>query len=87
MSWDVTGRPQHHRPGRLSPQAAHRNLQQGPHGEQSQLGQGLDCTLQVRVWNYRTGGLELAKWFREEIFSVAIHPDGLYIAAGFADKD
>ena len=43
--------------------------------------------MQVRVWNYRTGGLELAKWFREEIFSVAIHPDGLYIAAGFADKD
>ena len=27
-----------------------------------------------------------SQWFREEIFSVAIHPAGLYIAAGFADK-
>ena len=27
-----------------------------------------------------------SQWFREEIFSVAIHPSGLYIAAGFADK-
>ena len=26
------------------------------------------------------------QWFREDIFSVAIHPAGLYIAAGFADK-
>ena len=40
----------------------------------------------IRVWNYKTFGMELAKKFREEIFSVAIHPDGLYIAAGFADK-
>ena len=28
----------------------------------------------------------LFQWFREEIFSVAIHPAGLYIAAGFSDK-
>ena len=38
----------------------------------------------VRVWNYRTFGLELAKKFQEEIHSLSIHPDGLYIAAGFA---
>ena len=30
--------------------------------------------------------MELAKKFREEIHSVAIHPDGLYVAAGFIDK-
>lgn len=40
----------------------------------------------IRVWNYRSPGLELAKRFREEIHSLAIHPDGLYIAAGFQDK-
>ena len=40
----------------------------------------------IRVWNFRSFGLELAKQFREEIHSVAIHPDGLYVAAGFVDK-
>ena len=40
----------------------------------------------IRVWNYRSFGLELAKMFQEEIHSVAIHPDGLYIAVGFMDK-
>ena len=55
----------------------------------------------IRVWNYRSHlfvgkskvflfprsfGMELAKKFREEIHSVAIHPDGLYVAAGFIDK-
>ena len=34
----------------------------------------------------RSFGMELAKKFREEIHSVAIHPDGLYVAAGFIDK-
>ena len=36
----------------------------------------------IRIWNYRSHGMELAKKFREEIHSVAIHPDGLYVAAG-----
>ena len=55
----------------------------------------------IRVWNYRyqnhmrsqesnystrSFGMELAKKFREEIHSVAIHPDGLYVAVGFIDK-
>ena len=40
----------------------------------------------IRVWNYRSFGMELAKMFQEEIHSVAIHPDGLYIAVGFMDK-
>lgn len=40
----------------------------------------------IRVWNYKTFGLELAKKFSEEIYSLSIHPDGLYIASGFADK-
>ena len=30
--------------------------------------------------------MELAKKFREEIYSVTVHPDGLYVAAGFIDK-
>ena len=40
----------------------------------------------IRIWNYRSPGIELAKKFREDIHSVAIHPDGLYVAAGFIDK-
>ena len=40
----------------------------------------------IRVWNFRSFGMELAKRFQEEIHSVAIHPDGLYIAVGFMDK-
>ena len=40
----------------------------------------------IRVWNYKTFGLELAKKFHEEIHSLSIHPDGLYIASGFSDK-
>ena len=34
----------------------------------------------------RSFGMELAKKFREEIHSVSIHPDGLYVAVGFVDK-
>lgn len=30
--------------------------------------------------------LELAKYFTEEAFSVALHPSGLYILVGFSDK-
>ena len=40
----------------------------------------------IRVWNYKTFGLELAKKFHEEIHSISIHPDGLYLASGFSDK-
>ncbi|KAJ9581157.1 hypothetical protein L9F63_023662, partial [Diploptera punctata] len=43
-----------------------------------------DCT--VRVWNYETERLELIKQYQDEIFSVAIHPTGLYTIIGFTDK-
>eukprot|EP00055_Hartaetosiga_balthica_P003769 m.8941 g.8941 ORF g.8941 m.8941 type:complete len:1202 (-) comp3312_c0_seq1:127-3732(-) len=45
---------------------------------------GLDRS--VRVWNYATRRLELVKYFNEEAFSVAMHPSGLFVLVGFADK-
>ena len=40
----------------------------------------------VRVWNYQERAVELMKEFPEEAQSVAMHPSGLYVLAGFADK-
>ncbi|XP_060782965.1 cilia- and flagella-associated protein 57 [Neoarius graeffei] len=40
----------------------------------------------IRIWNYETGALELYKEFQEESYSVALHPSGLFILVGFADK-
>ncbi|XP_034159183.2 cilia- and flagella-associated protein 57 isoform X1 [Pangasianodon hypophthalmus] len=40
----------------------------------------------IRIWNYETGALELYKEFQEESYSVALHPSGLFILAGFSDK-
>ncbi|XP_041639690.1 cilia- and flagella-associated protein 57 [Cheilinus undulatus] len=40
----------------------------------------------VRIWNYETKVLELCKEFQEEAYSVALHPTGLFILVGFADK-
>lgn len=40
----------------------------------------------VRLWNYLERGCELAKTFQEEAHSIAIHPMGLMILVGFADK-
>ncbi len=40
----------------------------------------------VRLWNYNDRTCELTKYFADEIFSVAIHPTGLQILVGFADK-
>lgn len=45
---------------------------------------GLDRT--VRVWNYIDRTCDVAKRFNEEAFSVACHPSGLHLLAGFADK-
>ncbi|KAM4741198.1 cilia- and flagella-associated protein 57 [Anableps anableps] len=44
----------------------------------------LDCS--VRIWNYETKELELYKEFQEEVFSVALHPTGLFVLVGFSDK-
>ncbi|XP_048844683.1 cilia- and flagella-associated protein 57 isoform X2 [Brienomyrus brachyistius] len=44
----------------------------------------VDCS--VRIWNYESNTLELCKGFQEEPYSVALHPLGLFILTGFADK-
>jgi cilia- and flagella-associated protein 57 len=45
---------------------------------------GKDNTL--RVWNIQSHQLDLMKEFGEEMFSVALHPNGLHLAVGFLDK-
>ena len=45
---------------------------------------GLDKS--VRIWNYVDKTLELYKYFNEEAHSVAFHPSGLHVLAGFSDK-
>ncbi|NXV71523.1 CFA57 protein, partial [Atlantisia rogersi] len=46
------------------------------------------CSLDksVRIWNYKTNTLELCKEFREEAYTVALHPTGLFCLVGFSDK-
>ena len=45
---------------------------------------GVDKT--IRVWNYLSLEMELSKEFEENVSSVALHPTGLNILAGFTDK-
>lgn len=45
---------------------------------------GVDRT--IRVWNIVEQRLDLWKAFQEEPFSLAMHPSGLHIVVGFADK-
>ena len=40
----------------------------------------------LRLWNIQTHELELLKQFGEEMFSLALHPNGLHIAIAFTDK-
>jgi hypothetical protein len=40
----------------------------------------------VRLWNWHETSLELCKYFQDEAFSVALHPNGLLLLVGFADK-
>ena len=40
----------------------------------------------IKVWNYLTLELELSKEFEESVESVALHPTGNYVLAGFSDK-
>jgi WD40 repeat protein len=42
--------------------------------------------LTVKIFNFVTLELEISKSFADEIFYVSIHPSGLHIAIGFADK-
>lgn len=40
----------------------------------------------VRLWNYIDRTCELIKSFSEEMYSIALHPSGLMVIVGFADK-
>lgn len=40
----------------------------------------------VRIWNYYDRTQELCKFFHEDVFSVAFHPSGFSLIAGFSDK-
>lgn len=45
---------------------------------------GLDKS--VRLWNFQERTCELSKGFNDELYSIAIHPTGLMVLLGFADK-
>jgi WD40 repeat protein len=40
----------------------------------------------IRVWNYMDSTPVISRQFQHEVFSVAVHPSGLHIVAGFLDK-
>ena len=40
----------------------------------------------IRIWNYESNTLEIQKDFQEEAYSVALHPSGLFLLAGFSEK-
>lgn len=40
----------------------------------------------VKVWNYETEVLEVAKTYLEDINTVSLHPTGLFAIIGFSDK-
>eukprot|EP00756_Hemistasia_phaeocysticola_P009945 Hpha_TRINITY_DN14971_c5_g7::TRINITY_DN14971_c5_g7_i1::g.143967::m.143967 len=40
----------------------------------------------IRVWNYMDHTLEILKSFSVEAMSIALHPSGLHLLVGFADK-
>lgn len=40
----------------------------------------------VKIWNYYTGNCELDKSFQEKVYSIALHPSGLFMLIGFSDK-
>eukprot|EP01105_Mastigella_eilhardi_P012781 TRINITY_DN2918_c0_g1_i4.p1 TRINITY_DN2918_c0_g1~~TRINITY_DN2918_c0_g1_i4.p1 ORF type:complete len:1229 (+),score=377.24 TRINITY_DN2918_c0_g1_i4:296-3688(+) len=42
--------------------------------------------LSIRIWNYKTNVVEVLKTFTEEVYSVAIHPMGHHLVAGFQDQ-
>ncbi|XP_063283718.1 cilia- and flagella-associated protein 57-like [Pelobates fuscus] len=46
------------------------------------------CSLDksVRIWNYENNSLELYREYQEEVYSVSLHPSGLYALVGFSDK-
>ncbi len=46
------------------------------------------CSLDrtVKVWDYMDQKLEINQQFEEQVFSVAFHPSGQHLVAGFRDR-
>jgi WD40 repeat protein len=42
--------------------------------------------MSVRIWNIKEMGCDLAKYFNDEAYSISLHPSGLHVLVGFADK-
>lgn len=40
----------------------------------------------VRIWNWNDASLEMCKHFQDEAYSIAMHPNGMLVVVGFADK-
>nr|CAH7744511.1 unnamed protein product [Callosobruchus chinensis] len=40
----------------------------------------------IKIWNYESLEIELVQNFEDDIFSVTLHPTGLYAVVGFSDK-
>ncbi|XP_052831965.1 cilia- and flagella-associated protein 57-like [Octopus bimaculoides] len=40
----------------------------------------------IKVWNRETFNLEFSKNFSEEVYSISMHPMGLFLLAGFSDE-
>lgn len=40
----------------------------------------------IRIWNYEENILECSHTFTEDLFSIALHPSGFYVAVGCSDK-
>ncbi|CAI9739341.1 ciliaflagella57-likeassociated and flagella-associated 57-like [Octopus vulgaris] len=40
----------------------------------------------IKLWNYKTCSLEFSVNFSSEVYSISMHPMGLFLLAGFSDK-
>ncbi|XP_014785723.1 cilia- and flagella-associated protein 57 [Octopus bimaculoides] len=40
----------------------------------------------IKLWNYKTCSLEFSRDFSSEVYSISVHPMGLFLLAGFSDK-
>ncbi|XP_014783108.1 cilia- and flagella-associated protein 57 [Octopus bimaculoides] len=40
----------------------------------------------IKLWNHETFSLEFSKNFSEEVYSISMHPMGLFLLAGFFDR-
>lgn len=40
----------------------------------------------IRIWNYDTAKVELVKKYPFDVYALALHPTGLFVAVGFSDE-